>query len=109
VLYEKLGKLDEAKKMYQRTLQGYEVALGPDHISTLQAVNNLGGIYSKLGKLDEGEKMYQRALQGFKAVLGPDHTSTRKIVANLNIIHKVQRDREARRGREDIPAGEKIE
>ena len=50
--------------MYQRALQGYEKALGPDHISTLGTVNNLGLLYRSQGKLDEAEKMYQWALQG---------------------------------------------
>jgi hypothetical protein len=34
--------LGEAEEMYQRVLAGYEKALGPDHISTLLTVNNLG-------------------------------------------------------------------
>ena len=29
--------------MYRRALDGYEKALGPDHTSTLDAVNNLQG------------------------------------------------------------------
>ena len=47
--------------MYQRALAGYEKALGPDHISTLNTVNNLGTLYRDQGKLKEAE-MYQRAL-----------------------------------------------
>ncbi|OXV05922.1 hypothetical protein Egran_06309 [Elaphomyces granulatus] len=52
--------------MYQRALQGYEKALGPDHTSTLETVNNLGILYADQGKLDEAEEMYQRALQGYE-------------------------------------------
>ena len=63
-LYADLGRLDEAEKMYQRALQGYEKAWGPEHTSTLSTVNNLGLLYADLGRLDEAEKMYQRALQG---------------------------------------------
>ena len=44
-LYKNQGKLGEAEKMYTRALQGYEAALGPDHISTLDTVNNLGLLY----------------------------------------------------------------
>ncbi|KAF2258627.1 hypothetical protein CC78DRAFT_586912 [Lojkania enalia] len=76
--------------MYQRALEGYEKAWGPDHTSTLSIVNNLGNLYKNQGKLAEGpnhtlilstvnnlgllyadqgklaeaEKMYQRALEG---------------------------------------------
>jgi Tfp pilus assembly protein PilF len=44
-LYVDQGKLDEAEKMYQRALQGREKALGADHTSTLDIVNNLGNLY----------------------------------------------------------------
>jgi Tfp pilus assembly protein PilF len=48
--------------MYIRALQDYEAVLGPDHISTLDTVNNLGTLYSDQGKLAEAEKIYIRAL-----------------------------------------------
>ena len=34
-----------AERMYLRVLGGYEKALGPDHTSTLDTVNNLGNLY----------------------------------------------------------------
>ncbi|KAN0070370.1 hypothetical protein V8E54_011239 [Elaphomyces granulatus] len=89
-LYADQGKLDEAEKMYQRALQGYEKALGPDHTSTLDTVNNLGILYADQGKLDEAEKMYQRALQGKEKALGPGHTSTLNTVNNLGLLYKSQ-------------------
>ncbi|KAK5202400.1 hypothetical protein LTR96_011580 [Exophiala xenobiotica] len=55
------GKLAEAEKMYLRALQGYEGALGPNHTSTLDTVNNLGNLYKNQGKLDESEQMYTGA------------------------------------------------
>lgn len=44
-LYSDQGKLKEAEEMYQRALAGYEKALGPNHTSTLDTVNNLGVLY----------------------------------------------------------------
>ncbi|KAI0402570.1 kinesin light chain [Xylaria palmicola] len=81
-LYSNQGKLKEAEEMYQRALQGDEKALGPDHTSTLDTVNNLGNLYSDQGKLKEAEEMYKRALQGKEKALGPDHTSTLVIARN---------------------------
>src|ERR1700722_15486107 len=89
-LYADQGKLDEAEKMYQRALQGYEKAWGPDHTSTLDTVNNLGLLYMRQGKLDEAEKMYQRALQGKEKAWGPDHTSTLDTVNNLGLLYADQ-------------------
>ncbi|KAH7016555.1 uncharacterized protein B0I36DRAFT_436187 [Microdochium trichocladiopsis] len=82
------GKLGEAEKMYLRALDGREKALGPDHTSTLDTVNNLGNLYKSKGKLGEAEKMYLRALDGREKALGPDHTSTLDTVNNLGNLYK---------------------
>ncbi|KAJ5642644.1 hypothetical protein N7490_006644 [Penicillium lividum] len=74
--------------MYQRALAGYEKALGPDHTSTLNTVNNLRNLYSDQGKLKEAEEIYQRALAGYEKALGPDHISTLDTVNNLGNLHK---------------------
>jgi tetratricopeptide (TPR) repeat protein len=63
-LYADQGKLGEAEQMYERALRGYEEALGPTHMSTLNTVNNLGALYADQGKLGEAEQMYERALRG---------------------------------------------
>jgi tetratricopeptide (TPR) repeat protein len=81
------GQFNEAEKMYQRALQGYEKAWGPEHTSTLDTVNNLGNLYADLGWLDEAEKMYQRALQGKEKAWGPEHTSTLDTVNNLGALY----------------------
>jgi tetratricopeptide (TPR) repeat protein len=73
-MYSDVGRLAEAEKMYQRALQGFEKALGPEHTSTFDRVNNLGNLYTDLGRLNEAEQMYQRALQGKEKALGPEHT-----------------------------------
>jgi Tfp pilus assembly protein PilF len=47
---------------YRRALEGKEKALGPDHTSTLDTVNNLGSLYKYQGRLKEAEAMYRQAL-----------------------------------------------
>ncbi|KAG2026624.1 hypothetical protein GB937_001409 [Aspergillus fischeri] len=89
-LYSDQGKLKEAEEMYQQALAGYEKALGLDHPSTLDIVNNLGNLYSDQGKLREAEEMYQRALAGYEKALGLDHPSTLKTVANLGTLYSAQ-------------------
>ncbi|KAK7912297.1 hypothetical protein PG985_014778, partial [Apiospora marii] len=86
-LYSDQGKMAEAEAMYQRALQGYEKAWGPDHTSTLDTVNNLAVLYKAQGKMDEAETMYQRALQGKEKARGPDHTSTLDTVNNLGLLY----------------------
>ncbi|KAJ0348564.1 hypothetical protein COL154_013741 [Colletotrichum chrysophilum] len=89
-LYKYQGRLKEVEAMYDRALQGYEKALGPDHTSTLLTVNNLGNLYSDQGRLKEAVAMYERALQGREKALGPDHTSTLGTVGNLGNLYNNQ-------------------
>jgi tetratricopeptide (TPR) repeat protein len=79
--------LVKAEQMYQRALQGYEKAWGPEHTSTLDTVNNLGLLYDDQGKLDEAEQIYQRALQGYEKAWGLEHTSTLGTVNNLGNLY----------------------
>ncbi len=82
-----MGRLDEAKTMYQRALQGYEKALGPNHTSTLNTVNDLGLLYADLGRLEEAKKMYQRALQGYEKAMG--HEAVKTYIPALNTLENL--------------------
>ncbi|KAF4882662.1 Nephrocystin-3 [Colletotrichum fructicola] len=90
ILYSDQDRLKEAEGMFERALQGKEKALGPDHTSTLDTVNNLGLFYYNQGRLKDAEAMYERALQGYKKALGPDHTSTLDTVNNLGLLYSDQ-------------------
>lgn len=76
--------------MYERVLAGYEKALEPDHVSTLDTVNNLGVVHFNQSKHDEAEKMHKRALDGFEKVLAPDYRSTLVTVSNLGRLYRLQ-------------------
>jgi tetratricopeptide (TPR) repeat protein len=89
-LFTDQGKLAKAEKMYIRTLQGKEEALGPDHTLTLHTVHNLGELYSDQGKLAEAEAMFTRALKGYEEALGPNHISTLYTVCHLGNLYRLQ-------------------
>jgi tetratricopeptide (TPR) repeat protein len=86
-LYVCQGKLGEAEEIFQRVLNGYEKALGPDHTLTLALINNLGILYAHQGKLGEAEEMYQCALKGLEKALGSDHILTLKPVNDLGLLY----------------------
>ena len=62
--------------LYERALAGREKALGTEHTSTLDTVNNLGALYANQGKLAAAEQMYGRALAGYEKALGKENTTT---------------------------------
>lgn len=80
----------EAEQMYARALAGREKVLGPDHVLTLETVNNLGLLYFNQGKLAKAEQMYTRALAGKEKALGPDHISTLDTVVNFGVLYRAQ-------------------
>ncbi|KAH0538073.1 hypothetical protein FGG08_005335 [Glutinoglossum americanum] len=64
-----------------------EKVLGPDHMSTLDTVFNLGGLYFDQDKLTESETVYKRALAGREKTLGSGHTSTLETVNGLGELY----------------------
>jgi tetratricopeptide (TPR) repeat protein len=57
--------------------------LGPDHLDTLQVVQNLGVFYYECGRLDEAEKMLMQALAGYEKALGSYHPDISQVLFNL--------------------------
>ena len=86
----KLGKLDEAKEMYERALQGYEKALGADLVRTyLPALNtcgNLGRLLAHLRRPEEAMEFFQRAFAGWQEVLGLSHERCGRLEREIELV-----------------------
>jgi tetratricopeptide (TPR) repeat protein len=93
VLYTDQGKLDEAEKMYQRALQGFEKALGVDNVTTyIPALNTIwafGSLFERQADLAKARIMYSKALVGYNKVVGPDHPGSRSLQDNLRALDTV--------------------
>jgi tetratricopeptide (TPR) repeat protein len=89
-LYLGQGGLEHAEKLYERVLRSKEKTLGPNHISTLEAVIKLGYLYASQDRLGNAEATYQRALRGYEAAFGQQYTTTLEIVHNLGYIYQIQ-------------------
>ncbi|CRG89852.1 hypothetical protein PISL3812_06891 [Talaromyces islandicus] len=72
---------------YLRGLKAKEKAWGPENITTLDIVNNLGKLYAQQGKFVEAEKMYVRALSGFEKALRTSHDTTLEVSIDLQELH----------------------
>jgi tetratricopeptide (TPR) repeat protein len=87
ILYTDQGKLAEAEAMYIRALQGYEEALGPEHLSSyLPALNTMfsfGDLFSWTGREVMAKSMYTRALSGYRIVQGPSSKWCRELEGRL--------------------------
>ena len=76
VAYRSAGRLDEAIRLFERTLTDSERLLGPDHPHTLASWGNLASAYESAGRLDEAIRLFERTLADRERLLGPDHPHT---------------------------------
>ena len=83
------SRLALAETMYRRALDGYEKAWGPEHTSTLDAVNNLNNLYADQGRLAETETINLQALTSSRKLRGSSHPMTESIIRKSSSILKV--------------------
>jgi hypothetical protein len=81
--------------MYQRALQDYEKAIGPDNIITyvpaLNTIWGFGSVFESQDDLAKARTMFSKALRGHEQVFGPDHAKSeilRKILCALDAVMK---------------------
>jgi Tetratricopeptide repeat len=80
--------MDDSRRLYRRALVGYENAVGPDHLSTLGVVNNLGALELTEGNIVEAQSLYERALAGREKALGMEHVKTLNTCQHLATAKK---------------------
>ena len=64
--------------------------LGPDHLSTLKSLENLGLVYHKQGRRMEAENTYQEALVGEERTFGHDSIRILEVSRRLGEVWKAQ-------------------
>ena len=77
---------DEAERLFRRSLQIRESALGHDHASLVQTVNGLAAVSYARGDIDGAEPLFQRALAITERRLGAQHPD---IVTSLNSLARI--------------------
>ncbi|HWL92219.1 MAG TPA: serine/threonine-protein kinase, partial [Phycisphaerae bacterium] len=87
-IHYNLGTIDQSAEQFERALALWESQLGPDHVDTLKAVNNLGQARGRQRRLPEAEALYRRALEGRRAALGEDDPYTLVSMNNLADLYR---------------------
>lgn len=81
-----LGRLHEARSMFERALDIHERHLGPDHPEVATDLTNLGGAMEHLGEYTAAKAFYQRAISIDEALYGPSHARS---IADLSNLYRV--------------------
>ncbi|KAG4427656.1 hypothetical protein IFR05_016862, partial [Cadophora sp. M221] len=105
-------ELVEAEQMYQRALQGYEKAIGPDNITTyvpaLNTILNLGLLFEHQADLAKARTMFLKVLRGYEQVFGPEHAKSETLRDKLCALDAVVENKapvEIEGRADDLPIG----
>ena len=77
------ARYTDAEPFYKLSLVIREKALGAEHPSVSNTLNNLAGLYSDQGQNAKAQPLYERALAIREKALGPEHRSVATSLNNL--------------------------
>jgi eukaryotic-like serine/threonine-protein kinase len=83
ITFLRMGLYADAEPHLRRALELREAALGPEHLDTLGAMNNLAQLLKAQGKLAEAEPLYRRSWEVRSRVLGDENPETLGALSNL--------------------------
>jgi tetratricopeptide (TPR) repeat protein len=86
--YQQAGKSDLALPLLVEVWKGKKARLGPDHLDTLNSMNQLGVVYWQLRQLDRSVPLFEELVKLREAKLGRGHLATLHSVANLGANYK---------------------
>jgi tetratricopeptide (TPR) repeat protein len=96
MLYQELGRLEDAEAMMLAALEMTLATKSEDHSDVLGARTNLGGLYLSLGRFAEAAAQTEISRPRMLRVLGPDHQWTSNATYILaNSYTRLGRDEEA--------------
>eukprot|EP00964_Phaeocystis_antarctica_P048556 scaffold28115_cov70-Phaeocystis_antarctica.AAC.1 len=85
-----MGKLEEARPLYEEALQGERETLGDRHPSTLTSINCMGVLLQEMGKLEEARPLLEEDLQASRETLGDRHPDTLISIYNMGDLLETQ-------------------
>ncbi len=76
VMYDRLGRHEQALALYRRAYALRKDLLGDDHRDTLMSLGGIGNTLGDLQQHDEAERTVRTTLAGFQKLFGDDHKET---------------------------------
>eukprot|EP00964_Phaeocystis_antarctica_P123841 scaffold87529_cov15-Phaeocystis_antarctica.AAC.1 len=73
ILLRNMGKLEEARPLYEERLQGQRETLGDRDDDTLASIFFLAGVLEEQGKLVEAIPLFTEVLEGYVLLHGMEH------------------------------------
>jgi CHAT domain-containing protein len=96
ILYQQMGRYNDAEPLYQKSLTIREQQLGKNHPDVADSLHNLAYLYQEMDRYNEAEPLYQKALNIWQNQLGENHPNVATSLNNLGILYQeMRRYREA--------------
>ena len=90
LLLWRMGKLEEARPLYEEVVQGKRETLGDRDPRTLNSINVLAALLEEQGKLVEATTLFTEVLEGRVLLYGMEHEAThgsaKRLVSNLRKV-----------------------
>jgi tetratricopeptide (TPR) repeat protein len=97
-----LARYQQARELYEDTLDRRRRVLGPDHPDTLESAGDLAGDLHALGQVEAARELNEDTLDRCRRVRGPDHPRTLISANNLALgLHALGQVEAARELNED--------
>jgi tetratricopeptide (TPR) repeat protein len=93
--YLRLGRYDEAERLFREAVGAWERARGPDHPDLAGPLTSLALVKHERGDFDQAEAMYRRALAMKRKAHGDDHPDVVGIQSNLALLLQEKGDLDA--------------
>lgn len=81
-----MGKLTEARPLYQQALGARRETLGDRHADTLSSIYSLASLLEQQGKLAEAIPLFVEELAGCESLFGTKHEQTRDSATHLTKV-----------------------
>ena len=88
VNYIRLEKFDQAAELFAAALKLNQKLFGDEHLSTAEALNNLGGLLHSRGQTAEAVRRYEQCLAIQKKILGNEHIHVVRTIHNLGLAYQ---------------------
>lgn len=87
-IYQNLGKLDQAEKLLQLSLDRRRTLLGEDHPEVAENLVALGQLRDAQARYDDAERLIRDGLEGSRRRLGSDHPSVPRAMTALGQVYE---------------------
>jgi tetratricopeptide (TPR) repeat protein len=95
LVYERLNKLEDAKKRYTQSLQAYRIRLGAHNPFTLKATEDLAQLLQLQGSFLEAQKLLEWIIYVKQRLLGVNHPSTALSISKYAALCETKGDFQA--------------